>query len=636
MSDPKFYELVIIIQVLYILLVAVVLLNLIIARMTAVHDRIDDKAFQMWQYTLARQASEFVLLEERHPTAMLPPPFNIIPAIFFVYHSLYLRLAVRKGRTKHNENPRSPWILDSVAGTVSDRWMGVSMAFIAPLIEYVYFYLDCIRVIIVQKKYDQLTDENDEKRVNVGNRRSSVMNSMASPVTPRRAARRSFVVDKPNNKDATKEGNWTLWDYVAVSPLMYPVYVFMLIRQALSLETQLVVQAREQEMKYFVSYKTKKNTEPLEQVDKDEDHFRVKVLRANNLPRCENARPEVLIRYGNTEYRTSPANSTGKDAMWHKAEVNFGLRGVNLDKIDLEVTILYRNPKTLQDVRIAQKTIEAKLMKKWIANGHFGGNLTLCEMGSLSSEEKADGPNSSQRKEPTIQITFDAHFPSLLNSRNLVDEPESSSSGKTIGDRSLSPSNSVRRIAGRAGGVVGMVLKDRSKAYASVQPESAKRERSNPTFDVNPRGKVLKRTRVMYHLDANLFTRSDMWRIFSKVDALPDSAAEDEEDDDEEETPGGADFNHADQYAKLHHMIHDVRRLVQMQNGDDSNTLSKLPSRRGSGLHRASTYSMHTAHSHPNFHTLTSTQEIDLDEVARLKDENKKLQEEVERLRQNS
>jgi ankyrin repeat protein len=93
--DKDFSGLALLVQVVYVLLTSVVLMNLIIARMSAIHGKIDDKSFEEWQYSRALTVQQFMVVEERSPFCMLPAPFNILPCIVFPIHAWLLSNAVR-------------------------------------------------------------------------------------------------------------------------------------------------------------------------------------------------------------------------------------------------------------------------------------------------------------------------------------------------------------------------------------------------------------------------------------------------------------------------------------------------------------------------------------------------------------
>jgi hypothetical protein len=79
----------IVLMMVYTILVMIVLLNLIIARMSATHEKIDKSALEVWARMQAINTEDFVLLYERNPMCMLPPPLNILSCSAAVVHGLY-------------------------------------------------------------------------------------------------------------------------------------------------------------------------------------------------------------------------------------------------------------------------------------------------------------------------------------------------------------------------------------------------------------------------------------------------------------------------------------------------------------------------------------------------------------------
>jgi hypothetical protein len=63
----------------------------VIARLTVTHQKINQESFQEWQFVRADNVKQFLLLEERNPCCMLPPPLNIFPFLMFPFHVFHLR-----------------------------------------------------------------------------------------------------------------------------------------------------------------------------------------------------------------------------------------------------------------------------------------------------------------------------------------------------------------------------------------------------------------------------------------------------------------------------------------------------------------------------------------------------------------
>jgi ankyrin repeat protein len=99
----------IIVLTIFIVLTAVLLLNLLIARMSASHDRISEKSVEEFAFIKATNVKKFLRYTESSPLCMLPAPLNALPALVWLTGLHY-------------------WMIEkyhvSVAGTLSDFVLG--------------------------------------------------------------------------------------------------------------------------------------------------------------------------------------------------------------------------------------------------------------------------------------------------------------------------------------------------------------------------------------------------------------------------------------------------------------------------------------------------------------------------------
>ena len=79
-SDTSIYAFGAIIMIVYLIFTAVVLLNLLIARMSSTHDTIMRDAEQEWAYNQAYNTKSFLLIHEKSFLCILPAPFNFFVA----------------------------------------------------------------------------------------------------------------------------------------------------------------------------------------------------------------------------------------------------------------------------------------------------------------------------------------------------------------------------------------------------------------------------------------------------------------------------------------------------------------------------------------------------------------------------
>ena len=84
--DSPYRILCVVISVSYLIIANVVLMSLIIAQMSATHDEIKANALTEYNYNRGLIVRDYLLIEERNVFAMLPPPLNLIPALFWPFH----------------------------------------------------------------------------------------------------------------------------------------------------------------------------------------------------------------------------------------------------------------------------------------------------------------------------------------------------------------------------------------------------------------------------------------------------------------------------------------------------------------------------------------------------------------------
>ncbi|RYG68289.1 hypothetical protein EON64_05510 [archaeon] len=75
----------------YLILTAVLLLNLLVARMTNAYQRVDDKAVQEWSFAKTQTVTQFLILKERHPFCMMPAPLNLLTTALYPLHVYFMK-----------------------------------------------------------------------------------------------------------------------------------------------------------------------------------------------------------------------------------------------------------------------------------------------------------------------------------------------------------------------------------------------------------------------------------------------------------------------------------------------------------------------------------------------------------------
>ena len=122
----KYQDVGIAVMIVYVAFVVIILLNLVIARMSCAHEKMNEKSFELWCMVYAKTVQDFLLIKEkRTPLCMLPPPLNIISTAVFPWDR------VNRWLSSGEEE------IVSICGTVSDRVIGLLMAPFCAAVEIV-------------------------------------------------------------------------------------------------------------------------------------------------------------------------------------------------------------------------------------------------------------------------------------------------------------------------------------------------------------------------------------------------------------------------------------------------------------------------------------------------------------------
>lgn len=78
-------------MIVYVTMTAIVLLNLLIARMSSTLQRIESRAFEEWSFTQAQSLQQYTLINEHHSMCMLPPPLNLLLVALHRLHNIFLK-----------------------------------------------------------------------------------------------------------------------------------------------------------------------------------------------------------------------------------------------------------------------------------------------------------------------------------------------------------------------------------------------------------------------------------------------------------------------------------------------------------------------------------------------------------------
>jgi len=104
--------------VIYLLGSTVMLLNLLIARMSNTHQKINDNSMREWTFLFAKNCKQFTLLKETSPLSMLPAPFNVLTIAVLPIHEAFIWFT----NSKSNNNNDDDYDGLSIAGTIADKF----------------------------------------------------------------------------------------------------------------------------------------------------------------------------------------------------------------------------------------------------------------------------------------------------------------------------------------------------------------------------------------------------------------------------------------------------------------------------------------------------------------------------------
>jgi ankyrin repeat protein len=340
------YTLGIILEVIYILLSSVVLMNLVVARMAATHQNIDQRSFQEWQFATARTVKQFLLFEEKNPLCMLPAPLNLLPTILFPLHCAYLyalsgakihEMDHAKSVGLSNVNPR----LISIAGSASDVCVGIVFSFIAPFIElYTYLY----RMLQYKKRH-----------------------------------RHSYLKAKSKKLPLLKTEPILI---MVLFPIIYPFFVVKLLVEACSLLTMLSLEHTDQGVRRIVDFERRNVYRKPEPITSDNlsDVLTIKILRGEKLRRCyDNSNVAVKVRLDGMEYCTGSSIYRGSDPVFTNEVMQFPLDGVDFGSpnFGLEIEVVDRDIFTGFETVVGGCKMSAEHTRTLIANGRLEERVAL-------------------------------------------------------------------------------------------------------------------------------------------------------------------------------------------------------------------------------------------------------------------
>jgi len=83
------------IEMVFLVFTLIILFNLLIAKMTSAYEEKQESALRDWEYARATILRQFILRGEASPLSMLPAPFNLITALFYLPHWFWINLRMQ-------------------------------------------------------------------------------------------------------------------------------------------------------------------------------------------------------------------------------------------------------------------------------------------------------------------------------------------------------------------------------------------------------------------------------------------------------------------------------------------------------------------------------------------------------------
>ena len=341
-SKDRGHSLGIVIEVIYIVLSSVVLMNLVVARMAATHQKIDQKSFQEWQFSTARTVKQFLLFEEKNPLCMLPAPLNLLPALLLPIHSWSLHaLSQKKVHELESGKMQQTTLLISIAGSASDVFVGIVFSFIAPLIELGNYLF-------------AMFNWNGRKSKRLETHKSRKMKLLRfEPI---------FIL--------------------LAFPVVYPFFVFKLLMEACSLLTRLSLELTDSGVRRIVEFQHRKLYRKPVITAADSDVLTIKILRGEKLRRChDGSNVSVKVRIEDMELCTGSSIYRGCDPVFSNEVLQFPLLGVDLlaPTFGLVFEVVDRDILTEFETVVGEYKMSQESTLAFLANGRFEERIELSQ-----------------------------------------------------------------------------------------------------------------------------------------------------------------------------------------------------------------------------------------------------------------
>jgi len=141
------------IEMVFLVFTLIILFNLLIAKMTSAYEEKQESALRDWEYARATILRQFILRGEASPLSMLPAPFNLITALFYLPHWFWINLRMHETWLYSNGLHEQEHLIRgpdqqclSVAGTVADLVFCILSAPFMSVFEVMFDVLEMIHI----------------------------------------------------------------------------------------------------------------------------------------------------------------------------------------------------------------------------------------------------------------------------------------------------------------------------------------------------------------------------------------------------------------------------------------------------------------------------------------------------------
>ena len=509
-QDSPYYYLCFFIIFFYITVSALVLVNLVVARMTASHDTIDENSFEDWNFEKALTTEQFIMVEEKHPLNMLPAPLNLITALLMPIHWYHLNKAatmrqrqdesaskqsIDKGfKTKPiSRKSRRPDAV-SVCGTAADWILGTIASFILPFYEYFMAF----RQVNIFRNFKKL-DQNIEIKAQT---QPGTINDHHSQIGINSPGRDSFSnihgnsqlqVQHPVPHSSSREGTHFIPPAIVVLasfPFVYLLYVLVLIYHTYTHSSEIEILHTSDGAKYMIYYekklRTKNSSSFMSSIFRGSSVMVIDVMKAENLKKCvEDSTPVVEFEINGVVFRTGTPRLAGSNPEWYPKVSTSTVEASDGNNEDNK-NGNYDSPSYLDNVRENGGRVLVPLRKVQLARGREGSTFKITVLDPFKKE------NNVPKVYGTCDIEVDVVHNWIAGTRFegqiVLDKSEGNDTGTLHVNVSVEKNNYLIDLLDPAG--VSKRREDDEKARAEKNQMHTEKSKENAGWKKNKKGGV--------------------------------------------------------------------------------------------------------------------------------------------------